>query len=297
MDNEKEKEISRKTGADVDTERELKVLFEDFKTHVEDIADHAEQVHRIDFSARLKNGTGFSFTFNSEQWRRKFSPDTKQEPERYAPAAPFNAIVDIIGALLAIALMVVVAITLNRLPSFGIAGVLSVFVFTLFICYFVLAAIYHLFPSESQVRPIFFNLTTACKIISLLLVNILVSLLLEGAPNSAVLVFVSTLIAALALFMLSFGTKGGIRASLMFSTAIPFLLFIVSRNIPEESVMKILPLLVAETIMTGLWSFLPLILPARFSGKEARGRSNNIFPIMGMGCLFFLLGMIMKFIG
>lgn len=294
MDMDTENKLQTEEERDEAQEQKLKKLFDDFKEHVIDIAEHADQVHRVDFSAKLKNGTAFSFNFNSDQWMRKVSPETKRASSRYAPAAPFNAIVDIVGALIAIALMIIVAININKLPTFGVAGVLSVFVFTLYICYFVLAAIFHLFPEESQVRSVFLHLTSAFKIITLLLGNMLGAILLDGIPYSFIMIFVSIFVAALALFMLSFGTRGGSRASLFFSAALPFLLFIIYPNIPVQYGTTLLPFLIPETIMLGLWSFLPLILPSKISGKVALGRTNNIFPIMGMGCLFFLLDAILK---
>lgn len=290
----KEKNLQKPNMPDEYREQEISQLFSDFKEHVIDITEHADQIHRIDFSAKLKNGTSFAFNYNSDQWMRKASPEAKRESSRYAPASPFNAIVDIVGALVAIALMIIVAININKLPVFGVTGVLSVFVFTLYICYFVIAAIFHLFPCESQVRGVFLHLTTAFKIITLLLINMLGAILLPGSPYSSVLIFVSIFVAALALFMLSFGTKGGGRASLVFSTAIPFLLFIIYPNMPEASIATLLPLLIPEAIMSGLWSFLPLVLPSTIRGKVAQGRTNNIFPIMGMGCMFFLLEAILK---
>jgi predicted membrane channel-forming protein YqfA (hemolysin III family) len=294
MDTDTEKKLQTEEERNEKQERELRNLFEDFKGHVIDISEHADQVHRVDFSAKLKNGTAFSFNFNSDQWMRKVSPETKRASSRYAPAAPFNAVVDIVGALIAIALMIIVAINIDKLPTFGVTGVLSVFIFTLYICYFILAAIFHLFPEESQVRSVFQHLTSAFKIITLLLGNMLGAILLDGIPYSFVLIFVSILVAALALFTLSFGTKGGGRASLFFSTGLPFLLFIIYPNIPGQYATTLLPFLIPETIMLGLWSFLPLILPSKISGKVSRGRTNNIFPIMGMGCLFFLLDTILK---
>lgn len=280
---------SNKDNPQEKQQQTLEELFSDFKEQVIDISDHADQVYRLDFAARLKNGTAFSFNFNSDQWARKASMQEAPETGKYSPASPFNAVLDIIGALIAIALMISMIVHLRTLPTFGVVGTLHVLVFSLFTAYFVLASLFHLFPCGHQIRTVFLNLTMAFKIVTLLLINILTAILIPGVPNSLILIFISIFVAALALFLLSLGTKGGGNVSLACASVIPFLLFIIYPNFPPEDVVLLLPYLIPEAIMLGLWSFLPLILPSKISGKTAQGKTNNIFPIMGMCCMFFLL--------
>ncbi|NBK22119.1 MAG: hypothetical protein EOM68_08850, partial [Spirochaetia bacterium] len=90
---------------------DLNKLFSEFERQVGEITSHAQQVHKLDFTAKLRNGTHFNFTYNSDTFNRKLNSEGKHP---YEPASVFNAVVDILGSLVSVAILVVMAIAINR---------------------------------------------------------------------------------------------------------------------------------------------------------------------------------------
>ncbi len=277
-------------------EQQLQRLFDDFRQRASEISEHSEQVQKVSFSAQLKNGTSFAFRYDSDAWEKKHSPKPKRGKRVYNPASPFNAVVDIIGAFIAVALMVLDIARLHSVPGMQFINVITIFTYISFIGGFVVSSVYHFFPEASHVRIVFYNIISSLKTISLLLVNIIVAFMFFTSPLSLVQLFVSIFIAALAFFFLSLGTKGGHRASKCCLIALPFIVFIQGPAfaVHQEAV---LPFIVTMAIMFSLWTLFSLLIPSRFSGKAGQGKSNNIFPIMGMGCLYFLIEAVMRIMG
>ena len=50
---------------------EKKEMFEEFKGRVDEILDHYEELERLSFTARLRNGTRFAFDFDIDSTSHK----------------------------------------------------------------------------------------------------------------------------------------------------------------------------------------------------------------------------------
>ena len=81
---------------------EKKEVFSQFNEKVSEITQHYEEIEEMKFDAKLKNGTHFSFDFNSDKFNRK----TGTEKREHHPVSVFNAVVDILSACTALALMI-----------------------------------------------------------------------------------------------------------------------------------------------------------------------------------------------
>ena len=90
---------------------DLNKLFSEFERQVAEITSHASQVHKLDFSANLRNCTYFNFSYNSDTYKRKLNSEGKHP---YTPASVFNAVVDILGSLVSLAILVFLAIAIKR---------------------------------------------------------------------------------------------------------------------------------------------------------------------------------------
>ncbi len=243
---------------------DLNTLFSEFQRQVEEITSHAQQVHKLDFTAKLRNGTYFNFSYNSDTFTRKLNSEGKHP---YTPSSVFNAVVDILGSLASGVLLVFLAIAIRQSElGFVQPTTLIILSFSLFTSCFVISALYHLFDRSSGVRLVFSNVTEALKILSLSCANVALAMLLSPARTSMVLLL-TLLFGATAALLLSLGTQGGARASLAFCVLLPYLPLYAGASLP----------LVTTATLFGLWSLVALI-----SKANHRVRSNTTFALIGV---------------
>lgn len=243
---------------------DLNKLFSEFERQVGEITSHASQVHKLDFSAKLRNGTYFNFTYNSDTYNRKLSSEGKHP---YRPASAFNAVVDILGALVSLVILIFLVISINKSPlGFVKPTVLIILSYSLFASCFIISALYHLFDRSSGARFVFSNVLEALKILALAFANVAIAILASPEKSSLVLLF-TLLIGATAALLLSLGTQGGARASLAFCIVLPYLPLYALSN---------LALLTTATLF-GLWSLVGLI-----AKSNLRIKSNTTFGLIGV---------------
>lgn len=243
---------------------DLNKLFSEFERQVGEITSHAQQVHKLDFSAKLRNGTYFNFSFNSDTYNRKLNSEGKHP---YTPASVFNAVVDILGSLVSLAILVFLAIAINRSRlGFVKPTVLIILTFSLFVTCFVMSALYHLFDRTSGARFVFYNVMEALKILALSIANVAIVML--AGPDKTSLVLLSTLlVGASAALLLSLGTQGGARASLAFCILLPYLHLSAFSNLAS----------LTTATLFGLWSLVGLV-----SKNNLRIKSNTTFALIGV---------------
>lgn len=243
---------------------DLTKLFSEFERQVGEITSHAKQVHKLDFSAKLRNGTYFNFSYNSDTYNRKLNSEGKHP---YAPASVFNAVVDILGSVVSAVLLILLAVAIHNTPlGFVKETSLVILTFSLFTSCFIISALYHLFDRTSGARFVFSNVFEALKILSISFGNVALAMLASPEKASSVLLF-TLVIGASAALLLSLGTQGGARASLAFCILLPYLpLFAFSS----------LALLTTATLFA-LWSLVGLI-----AKSNLRIKSNTTFALIGV---------------
>jgi predicted membrane channel-forming protein YqfA (hemolysin III family) len=253
---------------------ELTNVFADFQRQVKEISEHAQQVHKIEFSAKLKNGTFFTFNYNSDTFNREAKGKRK-----YSPTSIFNAIIDIIGAFGAIFLLVYLILTVEIYrQNFGFSSVWGILTFSFFIAFFVVSSLYHLFDKDSPALAVFCNIFESLKIITLCSANICYILLVN--PDKMIPVVLGSLgFAAASFLFLSMGTHGSLRASLLFTTILPFISLIGKVSLLSFSTASLL----------GLWSLVNLV-----AKPTEKARTNTVFAIMGMIALALNCFMILE---
>ncbi|MGE4583228.1 MAG: hypothetical protein AB7C91_01125 [Sphaerochaeta sp.] len=241
---------------------ELHTIFTDFKTQVEEISEHAEQVHSLVFRAELKNGTSFNFSYNAEKFAKESGPRLP-----YHPVSIFNGVFDIVSSAIGIALLVILAMHRSSQQY------LAVLTFSAFITTFICSALYHFFSMEQRSSQVFATLKEIGKILSILLVNLTYATLLF--PSSLVLVrSISLVLVALSLLFLTGRTKLSLQVSLLVSLLLPWVSFVSLFSL--ETLLRCL--------LFSLWS-----LTALMSGKESRLHSNSVFALMGLVSFFLEL--------
>lgn len=245
---------------------ELDALFSDFKKQVNDISEHSDKVHKLNFNCTLDNGTGFKFNYDKDKYNKD------KEPTSYKPATTFNAIVDIISAVASITFLVLFLI--NRFnfnyTTTNLTNILFTLIIILAISFFVIRAIYHLFHVTSNVRDPLFRTSEAIKIAILVSLNILVSIIYNVKAINIV-IFTSFILSALSLLCFGICTKLSIKIAMFFSSILPFLMLVSSLN--------------SDLIYASIILCISSLIYIFVNNKEAK--TNSIFMFLGI-CLIFL---------
>lgn len=239
---------------------EKKEVFSQFNEKVSEITQHYEEIEEMKFDAKLKNGTHFSFDFNSDKFNRK----TGTEKKEHHPVSVFNAVVDILSACTAITLMILWFVHSAAFPATQRICFTLAFIF--FPVFFITSSVYHFLDEE---------LTRAVKVMFIVRMGLLIA-------SSALLCtafclyrgFLYTLIyltlAALSLMLLSFGTKNGFRASSLI-TAAGYLIILFFCRTPGAS----------ATALTGAFaSLFPVFIPVSGVKKISNARTIGIFYLV-----------------
>ena len=243
---------------------DLNKLFSEFERQVGEITSHAQQVHKLDFTAKLLNGTYFNFSYNSDTYARKLNTEGKHS---YTPASVFNAVVDILGAITAVVILIFMVIAINKSPmGFANTTILIILTFSLFASCFVMSCLYHLFYRAKEARFVFYNVMEALKILSLAFANVALAMLISPDRASLVLLF-TLLVGATAALLLSLGTQGGARASLAFCILLPYLPLYATTSLAS----------LTTATLFGLWSLVALV-----TKSNLRIKSNTTFALIGI---------------
>lgn len=243
---------------------ELNTLFEDFKNRVVEISQHGDKVKKLDFSCTLLNGTGFKFNYDVNKYNKKST--------KYKPATTFNAVVDIISAIISIIFLSLYIG--NYLKVSTQLPVVNLFIVTLFvfsITFFILRAVYHLFHVDSLVRNPLFRISEGIKIVLLLNMNTLVSIIYK-INNITLVVFLSFIVCSLALLCMGIGTKGSFKIEMILTSLLPFFMLVSSTDL----------VILSSSILLFISSFIYIFM----EGKEAK--TNSIFTILGLS--LFIMG-------
>lgn len=234
---------------------ERKEMFEDFSRRVNELLVHSDEIQDLRFNARLKNGTRFSFDYDSD----RFSKDESTEKGKLHPVSVFNAVVDIIAGIMMIVFMIVF-LSKGKSSNAMVAAVTVSFVsFFLFFC---VSAVYHLFDEgRKRTLHVLFQIRNTLLAISSALMCFCVTLSSAGLPMMMTLP-VLLLFAALSVFFSSLGTKTGFRASGLTLTLMAFVSFAIS-GMKTENILS-LAFLAFSTA-------LPAVLPSSWTKTRTLG--------------------------
>ena len=244
---------------------DLQNVFSNFKTQVQEIATHAEQVQKLTFKAELKNGTAFHFNYNA---------DTFGPQKSYHPISIFNGILDIVSASVVIWLLV--SFTLRMQATEHIVLTL-IFALSLMVAVFIFSALFHFMSREKRSSLVFANLKEICKILSLALINLSVAVFFDSSKLQ-VIQSLSLVLVALSLLFLLGRTELSLRVSLVIAALLPFVALISALNL--ESIMR--------ALLFCLWSVVALVTKA-----DSRMRTTSLFALMGILSLAFQLTEVM----
>ncbi len=203
-------------------EMEKRELFEDFRARIDEIVQHSDEVETLHFSARLRNGTNFSFSFDADRFERdRMNPDGG----RLRPVSVFNSVVDMIGAAIALPLMIV------NIAS-GSSSAFQVLTFTAFFVFFAASAVYHLFDT-GMTRTLKVLAAVRTGLLSLSLCLMYTGLSVSRGSGIYIPFTVMLLLAALCIFLTSLATRTAARAAGLVQAliALSALIFMTDRDV------------------------------------------------------------------
>ena len=244
---------------------DLQNVFSNFKTQVQEIATHAEQVQKLTFKAELKNGTAFHFNYNA---------DTFAPQKNYHPISIFNGILDIVSASVCTWLLVSFTLRMQRADHIVLDLVLA---FSSMVAVFVFSALYHFMHREKRSSLVFANLKEISKILSLALINLSVAAFFDSSKLQ-VIQSLSLVLVALSLLFLLGRTELSLRVSLVVTAILPFVSLISGMSL-ESSI---------RVLLFCLWSVVALV-----SKTESRMRTTSLFALVGLLSLAFQLTEVM----
>lgn len=243
---------------------DIDALFSEFERQVGEITSHAKQVHKLDFSAKLINGTSFNFSYNRDTFQRQMEGENKQP---YNPLSIFNAVVDILGFFTSITILVLGAIFLKKQEiGFTLTTLFFLLSMSFFATSFVLSALFHLFNQDSRAPVVFSSVKEALRILAFGMTNFSL-LTLVSTKHTSVVVFGTLLLGSTAAFLLSLRTQGGARASFLCSFVIPYLPLIAMASLP----------LITTAILLSLSSLVSLV-----TNRTLKIHSNTTFTLIGI---------------
>ncbi|NBK21637.1 MAG: hypothetical protein EOM68_06400 [Spirochaetia bacterium] len=233
---------------------DLQTVFSEFKTQVQEIADHAQSVQKLTFKAELKNGTAFNFKYNADSFGPK---------QAYHPLSIFNGILDIASVIIAVWLLVTFTVRMMKAESFNLSLLLAL---SLMVSVFVFSALYHFMHREKKSSLVFANLKEISKILAVSLINLSTAAIFNSTKLQATQ-SLSLLLAALCLLFLLGRTQLSLQVSLALAALLPFLSLISSLSF--ESVIR--------ALLFSLWSIVAMV-----SKQESRMRTTSLFALVGL---------------
>ncbi len=233
---------------------DLQRVFSDFKTQVQEIADHAQSVQKITFKAELKNGTAFNFNFNADSFGPK---------KAYHPISIFNGILDIVSALVTIWFVSMFTVRMTRTDTLNLPVILSL---SLMIVVFVFSALYHFMHREKRSSLVFSNLREIGKIVALALINLSIATYFKPSMLQTTQSLSLVLVALCLLFVLG-RTQLSLQASLVLSALLPMISLLSSTSLDS----------IIRALLFSLWSIVAMV-----SKTESRMRTTSIFALAGL---------------
>lgn len=251
-------------------------LFDDFKGRVDEIMEHQDEISVLRFDARLKNGTRFSFDYDSERFEKAARADG--QPRHRHPVSVFNAVLDIIAAMVAMNLMIVAGARAHGISDGAYACLLLTFIS--FFAMFTVSAVYHLFD-EGHARTVRVLYSVRMALLAICVMLLADSMCLIGTQGSMLTFPVQLFLAALSVFLTSLSTKGGSRAaSLMTSIA-----YLVSCAFVDLDVGTIT--VIALGTLSGM---VPALVPSSSTRMRAAG-TTGLFHLVTLIAFFQMAGM------
>lgn len=244
---------------------DIQRAFSEFKTQVQEIAEHADSVQKLSFKAELKNGTSFRFSYNADSFGPK---------QAYHPNSVFNGIVDCVSAFIAIWLVSLFTVRMLKADRVELSLILS---FSFMVAVFVFSALYHFMHREKKSCLVFYNLKEIAKILALALINLTIATFFD-ADKLQITQSLSLALVALSLLFLVGRTQLSLQVSLALAAMLPLLSLIASQSL--ESVIR--------TLLFSLWSLVALV-----SKPQSRMRTTSIFALVGLLSLATQLNAVM----
>lgn len=249
-----------------------KAMMASIKERIDEIFSHSEEISELHFDARIQNGTRFQFNYNAEE----FAHSGKDRVKKYR-ISTLNAVIDIIGATLCVALLVLACV--NCLKGEAASDAFVIMTFCCFLAFFTESSVYHLF-NENHARAIrtLFIVRHALLTLSLMAMTCALSLRVKSGNISYLLSF---FVVALSIFFSFLDTKLSNYLANLSHILFPLLMLLF---IPfSYQILCLASMLILSALASSL-------LPGVKNSVIRASKSNGIFLIMSLFLFYLALG-------
>ncbi len=243
--------------------------------------EHSEDVSKIRFEARMKNGAAFKYSFDRQKWEKELQKD--KIPKRESNQL-INAILDVVGIAAAVSILVLLATLAGiggksaEAASYSVGG-------GLLILYFLFSAIFNFLTPGHTARDFFFRFRGILLFLTMAGFYLPLFLVYTGGTSGATFVGIMLLFSLVGLYMFGLNTKGarktagifGILLSWIPVAALPFMIHPLGffRSV-----------LIAVTSL--LLSFWTVAAMRENPAEQKETPATNLFLLFASLCLFWL---------
>jgi channel protein (hemolysin III family) len=265
------------------SDQDRQQTFIEFERMTKEIMEHKDQIEKIDFSSRLKNGTRFTFAYNLRGQERKKKANGKLDQ-----TALFNGIFDIIAIGISIALLTILVIYSHGARKDGLVVTYSLFGSTLII-YNLFSALFHFFSNMSSTRQIFEKLKSMFQFFVVIGAFTPVYLQFIKDPKDLLLFMTILVMGAIGIFFTYTDTQSSRLVSRILCGIMPLVILTIlptfSRSFGSEATI----LLGFSSLLYALWGISPLLWKR---SKTASMNFSNFFMVTGsLGFFWLFLGL------
>ena len=183
------------------------------------IIDHTDQIQNVKLNVKMKNGAHIKYAFDRKKWERKQVKDKRSS----RPISDiFNAVIDIVGITVSIAVLVLLSVFYGPLhmPDFLVVHIAYG---SLLVLYFFFSSMYHFMDETYAARQFFFMLTSTLQFIVVGVSFITINAKFIGGSLGTMLYFAVVLIGIVGLFLAGRNTKLSRKVSTAFLIAMAWL--------------------------------------------------------------------------
>jgi hemolysin III len=261
--------------SDQDTQK----TFVEFERMTKEIMEHTDQIEKIDFSSRLKNGTRFTFAYNLRRQERKKKANGKLDH-----SALFNGIFDIIAIGISIALLTILIIYGHGDHKDSLVVTFSLFGSAL-IMYNLFSALFHFFSNISSTQQTFEKLKSMFQFFVVIGAFTPIYLQFINDPKGLLLFMTILVIGAVGIFFTYTDTQSSRLVSRILSGIMPLVILTIIPVLKTSFGSESAILLGFSSLLYSLWGISPLLWK---HSRTASMNFSNFFMVTGSLGFFWL---------
>ena len=244
------------------------------------ILEHSEDVSRMRFEARMKNGSSFRYSFDRQKWERELQ---KENLPRRETNQLINAILDVLGIGIAVAILVILVVF--AAVSGKTEGILYYSIsWALAILYYLFSALYNFLSPAHTAREFFFKFRSILLFLTLSGFFLPLYLIYLPANPGTGLMGGVLLLCVAGLYFNGLNTRGGRRMAAISGILLSWLSVIAIPFLSASFSLFEKMLVIFAAVLLSFW------ITAAFQSDHSTSKeppAMNLFLLFASLCLFW----------